>query len=81
MADINKLKIAGFHTVKSLVLIHPKKLKELKGFSEAKVEKVIDAFSASMLVHSVSGEYHELMPIVLLENQYQTMHSHTIRVN
>ena len=40
MADITKLKNAGFYTVKSVVLIHPKKLKELKGFSEAKVDKV-----------------------------------------
>ncbi|EGD72724.1 DMC1 protein [Salpingoeca rosetta] len=43
MSDITKLKNAGFFTVKSVILIHPKKLKELKGFSEAKVEKVLDA--------------------------------------
>eukprot|EP00049_Salpingoeca_infusionum_P000904 m.43462 g.43462 ORF g.43462 m.43462 type:complete len:389 (-) comp10779_c0_seq8:1123-2289(-) len=43
MSDINKLKGAGFHTIKSVLLIHPKKLKELKGFSEAKVEKVLEA--------------------------------------
>eukprot|EP01147_Barroeca_monosierra_P010965 gene10965-3037_t len=43
MTDITKLKGAGFFTVKSIILIHPKKLKEIKGFSEAKVEKVLEA--------------------------------------
>eukprot|EP00056_Hartaetosiga_gracilis_P010519 m.155879 g.155879 ORF g.155879 m.155879 type:complete len:310 (+) comp13331_c0_seq4:3166-4095(+) len=43
MSDITKLKGAGFHTVKSIMLIHPKKLRGLKGFSEAKVDKVLSA--------------------------------------
>eukprot|EP00056_Hartaetosiga_gracilis_P010518 m.155860 g.155860 ORF g.155860 m.155860 type:complete len:60 (+) comp13331_c0_seq1:3166-3345(+) len=48
MSDITKLKGAGFHTVKSIMLIHPKKLRGLKGFSEAKVDKVLrNAFLSS----------------------------------
>eukprot|EP00055_Hartaetosiga_balthica_P012841 m.63671 g.63671 ORF g.63671 m.63671 type:complete len:344 (-) comp8083_c0_seq1:992-2023(-) len=43
MSDINKLKAAGFYTVKSVMLIHPKKLRGIKGMSEAKVEKVLVA--------------------------------------
>ena len=43
MPDINKLKAAGFYTVVSLQLKHPKALKLIKGFSEAKVDKVLEA--------------------------------------
>lgn len=43
MPDITKLKLAGYFTVMSLQLKHPKALKQIKGFSEAKVEKVLEA--------------------------------------
>ena len=41
--DIKKAKEAGFHTVKSLVMTPKKNLYAVKGLSEAKVDKMVDA--------------------------------------
>ena len=41
--DIKKAKEAGFHTVKALVMIPKKILCDVKGLSEAKVDKMVDA--------------------------------------
>jgi hypothetical protein len=40
MPDINKMKASGYHTVQHVLAKHPKHLKDIKGFSEAKAEKV-----------------------------------------
>lgn len=43
MADITKLKQAGFCTILSIIQATRKELSQLKGFSEAKVEKLLEA--------------------------------------
>ncbi|MCQ2818944.1 MAG: hypothetical protein MJ252_16890, partial [archaeon] len=42
-ADINKLKGAGICTIKGLLMITRKELLGIKGISDAKVDKMIDA--------------------------------------
>lgn len=42
-ADIKKAKESGYHTVKSLLMTPKKHLWAIKGLSEAKVEKMVDA--------------------------------------
>ena len=43
--DIRKAKEAGYHTAKSIVMIPKKALYSVKGLSEAKVDKMVDAAS------------------------------------
>ncbi|RDW62599.1 p-loop containing nucleoside triphosphate hydrolase-9 [Coleophoma crateriformis] len=42
-SDISKLKQSGIHTVPSLLYATKKKLSKIKGFSETKVEKIVEA--------------------------------------
>jgi hypothetical protein len=44
MPDINKLKSSGYHTVQQVMARHPKHLRDIKGFSEAKADKVAMSF-------------------------------------
>ena len=44
-SDINKLKDAGFHTVESITYATKKILVNIKGLSEAKVDKIVEACS------------------------------------
>lgn len=41
--DIKKLEEAGFHTVESVAFTPKKNLVTVKGLSEAKVDKIVDA--------------------------------------
>ena len=41
--DIDKLKLAGFSTVESIAFTPKKTLIQIKGMSEAKIDKVIEA--------------------------------------
>lgn len=44
-ADISKLKESGYHTVQSVLMTMKKKLMEIRGFSENKVEKLLSVAS------------------------------------
>lgn len=41
--DIKKAREAGYHTIQSLQMNHSKHLKDIKGLSEAKIDKLLEA--------------------------------------
>jgi len=43
VTDIKKLKSSGFHTISSIMMATKKALNEIKGFSEAKVAKILES--------------------------------------
>ena len=53
--DIKKAKEAGFYTVKSIVMIPKKVLYAVKGLSEAKVDKMVDAASKMVNCGFITG--------------------------
>ena len=53
--DLKKLKEAGFNTVRSLLMVPKKDLVAVKGFSDAKVDKVLDAAIKLLPKDSVGG--------------------------
>lgn len=41
--DIKKAREAGYHTIQALQMNHSKHLKDIKGLSEAKIDKLLEA--------------------------------------
>jgi meiotic recombination protein DMC1 len=52
-ADINKLKAAGICTIKGLLMVTRKELLNIKGISDQKVEKMIEAAQKSEVSSSI----------------------------
>lgn len=59
MADIKKLQSVGICTVKGVMMTTKKRLAEIKGLSEAKVDKIKEA-SCKIMVIMVPFTYHFL---------------------
>ena len=56
-SDVKKAKDAGFHTINCLLMNTKKSLLSIKGLSEAKIEKMIDATHKLSPVRSSSARH------------------------